>query len=137
MSIQKMTDEELYRIGIEILAKRLGSKGVNRFLNMCEPLPYDYSVKRHEWIDAYANIDAIMKDMQQVHETEDIKDGNKTQTETIFIKEPEAICTNNMTDRELHKVALKILVEKLSIAGMPRFVRLCSQKAGNHAIERK
>ncbi len=33
-----------------------------------------------------------------------------------------------MTDMELHKVALSILVEKLSIAGMPRFVRLCSQK---------
>lgn len=126
MSIQKLTDEELYRIGIEILANSLGSKGVNRFLNMCEPLSYDYSVKRHEWIDAYSNIDAIMKEVQQIHETEDIRDASKTQAETIFIKEPEALCTINMTDRELHKVALKVLVEKLSIAGMPRFVRLCS-----------
>ena len=135
MSMQKMTDEELYSMGIEILANRLGPKGVNRFLNMCEPVPYDYSVQRHDWIDTYTNIDAIMKDMPTVHGTEDIKDANITQVETSFIKEHEAICTNDMTDRELHEIALKVLVEKISIAGMPRFVRLCSQKAETHAIE--
>ena len=128
MSMKKMTDKELYRFGIEVLANRLGTKGVNRFLNMSEPIPYDYSVKRHEWIDEYSNIDSILKEIQQVQVTEDINDQYTTQAETSLIKDSEEICADKMTDMELHKVALSILVEKLSIAGMPRFVRLCSQK---------
>ena len=129
MSIRKMTDNEIYRLGIETLASKLGTKGVHRFLNLCGPCKGDYTVERHEWLDDFPDIDTIIEEIQQAREAE-----QSTQI-TTTIQTDSSLHIQKMTDMELHEVGLRILVEKLSIAGMPRFIQLCSQETGIYAIE--
>ena len=132
----KMTDNEVYRLGIEALASKLGTKGVHRFLNLCDPCKGDYTVERHEWLDDFPDIDTIIEEIQQAREAEQSTQITTTiQTDSSRNKNPSALHIPKMTDMELHEAGLRILVEKLTIAGMPRFIQLCSQETGIYAIE--
>ena len=136
MSIRKMTDNEIYRLGIEDLASKLGTKGVHRFLNLCGPCKGDYTVERYEWLDDFPDIDTIIEEIQQAREAEQSTQITTTiQTDSSRNKNPSALHIQKMTDMELHEAGLRILVEKLTIAGMPRFIQLCSQETGIYAIE--
>ena len=59
VNIQKMTDLEVYELGIAYLKEELGSIGFSRFLSQCEPLTGDYSVDRHK--RPMPSIDMIVK----------------------------------------------------------------------------
>lgn len=59
----KMTDIEVYEIGIKYLKDELGPIGFSRFLSQCEPLAGDYSVDRHK--RPMPSIDTIIKETEQ------------------------------------------------------------------------
>lgn len=49
---------------------------------------------------------------------------------------PLAARIQKISDEDLHKLGLEALVDKLSIAGMPRFIRLCAPGTGPYAIDK-
>lgn len=63
MNALKMTDSELYKLGIEVLTTKLGKVGVSRFLtiNMHAPCTGDYTNERHEWLDKIDKETAVKK----------------------------------------------------------------------------
>ena len=137
MSIRKMSDSEVYRLGIETLASKLGTKGVHRFLNLCGPCTGDYVVDRHEWLDDIPDVDAIVDEIQREREREHIYGKITSMRQTVYNHNKEMMSeqVQKMTDMELHELGLSILVDKLTIAGMPRFIRLCAQQTGIYAID--
>ena len=48
MDVLKITDDEVYKLGIEALAAKLGVAGVSRFLKQIQPLTGDYSINKHK-----------------------------------------------------------------------------------------
>lgn len=62
INIQKMTDIEVYELGIKYLKDGLGSAGFSRFLSQCKPLVGDYSVDRHK--RPMPNINMIVKEIE-------------------------------------------------------------------------
>ena len=48
VNTQKMTDIEVYELGIAYLKDELGSVGFSRFLSQCESLTGDHAVDRHK-----------------------------------------------------------------------------------------
>lgn len=51
MITEKMTTEQIRRVGMEALKRELGVVGRNRFLQMFETGYGDYTEDRHEWQD--------------------------------------------------------------------------------------
>jgi hypothetical protein len=47
----RLTQNEIYRRGLEALRERLGRAGMIRFLQQFETGQGDYARKRHEWVD--------------------------------------------------------------------------------------
>lgn len=134
MNALKMTDSELYKLGIEVLTTKLGKVGVSRFLtiNMRAPCTGDYTNERHEWLDKIDKETAVKrsKKIEKKHETGQ-RTGNPapaTKIETSGDGKPLVIRVREMSDMELYEAGLEALVNKLSIAGMPRFIRLAQRK---------
>lgn len=51
MVTERMTTEQIRRVGLEALRKELGVVGMVRFLQMFETGQGDYTAERHEWLD--------------------------------------------------------------------------------------
>jgi hypothetical protein len=47
----RLTQDEIYRRGLEALRERLGRAGMVRFLQQFEAGHGDYARERHEWVD--------------------------------------------------------------------------------------
>ena len=47
-----MTDNEIYKLGLEALLEKLGPDGTIRFLRQLEKREGDYSVDRDQWLSA-------------------------------------------------------------------------------------
>jgi hypothetical protein len=47
----RLTQDEIYRRGLEALRERLGRAGMIRFLQQFETGAGDYARERHEWVD--------------------------------------------------------------------------------------
>ncbi|MDE0010972.1 MAG: hypothetical protein OXU36_07490 [Candidatus Poribacteria bacterium] len=134
MNVLKMTDSELYKLGIEILTTKLGKVGISRFLtiNMRAPCTGDYTNERHEWLDK-SNKKTAVKKSKEVEKKHDVKQktGNPvspTKIGTSEDRKPLVLRVREMSDLELYEAGLEVLVDKLSIAGMPRFIRLAQRK---------
>ena len=133
MKALKLTDNELYELGIEVLTTTLGPVGVFRFMiiNMRAPITGDYSVERHQWLDKI-DMEDVLKEIKEMQEEE-------AKQTTRYRKSNNgkslALCVPEMTDTELYQAGLEALVDKLTIAGMPRFIRLCAQQTGIYAID--
>ena len=63
VNTQKMTDIEVYEVGIKYLKDELGPADLSRFLSQCEPLAGDYSLDRHK--RPMSSIDTIIKETEQ------------------------------------------------------------------------
>ena len=137
MNVLKMTDNEVYQLGIEALAAKLGVAGVSRFLKQIQPLTGDYSVERHEWLDNLPDMDTLIEQIRQASKEAEADRNRISKLKTYISKNGKPLATRiqKISDEDLHKLGLEALVDKLSIAGMPRFIRLCSQKTGIYAIE--
>lgn len=134
MNVLKITDSELYKLGIEALTTKLGKVGVSRFLtiNMRAPCTGDYTNERHEWLDKIDKGTALKKSKKiEKKQKVEQKIGNPasaTRIRTSGDRNPLGLTVREMSDMELYEVGLEALVNKLSIAGMPRFIRLAQRK---------
>ena len=141
MSILKMTDSELYDLGVEALTTKLGKAGASRFLiiNMHAPCTGDYSVERHEWQDNLPDIDTLVEQIRQASEEADAERNRISELKTYISKngKPHATRIREISDEDLYKLGLEALVDKLSIAGMPRFIRLCAPGTGPYAADKR
>ena len=59
----RLTQDEIYRRGLEALRERLGRAGMVRFLQQFETGEGDYARERHDWVDR-VTLDEIRKAAQ-------------------------------------------------------------------------
>lgn len=140
MSILKMTDNELYDLGIQALTTKLGKTGASRFLmiNMQAPCRGDYSVERHEWLDNLPDMDTLVEQIRQASKEAEAERNRISKLKTYVFRNGKPLATRirEISDEDLYKLGLEALVDKLSIAGMPRFIRLCAPGTGPYAIDK-
>ena len=138
MNVLKMTDNEVYQLGIEALAAKLGVAGVSRFLKQIQPLTGDYSVERHKWLDNLPDMDTLIEQIRQASKDAEAERNRISKLKTYISKNGKPLATRiqKISDEDLHKLGLEALVDKLSIAGMPRFIRLCAPGTGPYAIDK-
>ena len=121
MNIFKMTEQEIYEAGIEILKEKLGP-AIDRFLPQCKPGKGNWSVDRHKWINREPDIQSLAKRIQQSREKaaeeERLRRQRAAASQTEILK---------MTDFEIYEIGLGVLCDKLGPAGMNRFHRYCAQ----------
>lgn len=136
MNVLKMTDNEIYQLGIEALAGELGTAGVSRFLKQIQPCTGDYSVERHEWLDNLPDIDTLVEQIRQAGKEFEAERNRISKLRTYISRNGKPLTTRirKISDEDLYKLGLEALVDKLSIAGMPRFIRLCAPGTGPYAV---
>ena len=138
MNVLKMTDNEVYKLGIEALAAKLGVAGVSRFLKQIQPLTGDYSIERHKWLDNLPDMDTLIEQIHQASKDAEVERNRISKLKTYISKngKPLAARIQKISDEDLHRLGVEALVDKLSIAGMPRFIRLCAPGTGPYAIDK-
>ncbi len=60
-----MTPETLRRAGLNALRRDLGAAGMVRFLQQFEPGSGDYTAERWQWLPADAEVETLVKAMEQ------------------------------------------------------------------------
>ena len=140
MSILKMTDSELYDLGVEALTTKLGKAGASRFLiiNTHAPCTGDYTAERHEWQDNLPDIDTLVEQIRQASKEAEAERNRISKLKTYIFKNGKPLATRirEISDEDLYTLGLEALVDRLSIAGMPRFIRLCAPGTGPYAIDK-
>ena len=139
MDVLKIADNEVYKLGIEALAGKLGVAGVSRFLKQIQPLlTSDYSIERHEWLDSLPDMDTLIEQIRQAGKDAEAERNRISKLKTYISKDGKPLATRirEISDEDLYKPGLEALVDKLSIAGMPRFIRLCAPGTGPYAIDK-
>ena len=121
MNIFKMTEQEIYEAGIEILKEKLGP-AIDRFLPQCKPGKGNWSVDRHKWINREPDIQSLAKRIQQSREKAAEEERLRKQRAAASLAE-----ILKMTDFEIYEIGLGVLCDKLGPAGMNRFHRYCAQ----------
>jgi hypothetical protein len=117
MDILKMTDLEIYEIGLKELTLQLGTAEKMRFLQQCKPSDYDYTAERHKWLANQPDIPTIARRIQQ----------RETEQETEERIKAERIATwrdglLELTDIEIYELGLKVLADRLGAYGLLRFI---------------
>ena len=138
MDVLKITDSEVYKLGIEALTGKLGVAGVSRFLKQIQPLTGDYSIERHKWLDNLPDRDTLIEQIRQAGKDAEAERNRISKLKTYVSKNGKPLATHirKISDEDLYKLGLEALVDKLSIAGMPRFIRLCAPGTGPYAIDK-
>lgn len=129
MKTLEKTDKELYDIGHKILTDKLGDDQVERFIGQCKPGEGDYSVDRHKLLENQPDIDTIAKRIQEGRKVRIIKEQERA--EKLARPQDEI---RKMTDLEIFEIGLKVLVDKLGVAGYWRFLQLCQEVNRGHPI---
>ena len=138
MNVLKMTDNEIYQLGIEALAGKLGTAGVSRFLNQIRPRTGNYTLERHEWLDNLPDIDTLAQQIRQASkefEAERIRI-SKLKADICGNGKPQATSVQEIADGDLYRLGLELLIDKLGLGEMSRFLRLCEPGRGTYAIDR-
>ncbi|MYB64142.1 tetratricopeptide repeat protein [Candidatus Poribacteria bacterium] len=128
MNILEMTDKELYELGQKVLADKLGADQVERFIRQCKPGKGDYSVDRHKLLANQGDIDTIVEriqDRRAVREAEE-----RARAERFAMPQKEI---QKMTDIEILEIGNQVLINKLGVAGLIGFIRICQELNGGHA----
>ena len=135
MNALEMTDSELYEMGINVLTDKLGASEVPRFIRQCQPGTGDYSVDRHKMLENQQDIDTIVKRIQKKRtawEAEERARAKRFAAPQSKIRE--------MTDIEVYEIGSQALVNRLGVAGLIGFVRICQELNGGpprHLIENR
>lgn len=129
MNVLEMTDSELYKIGIKILTDKLGASEVLRFIRQCQPGKGDYSVDRHKLLENEPDIDTIVK---RIQERQPVREAEARQRAKRFAAPQSEI--QKMTDIEISEIGNQVLINKLGVAGLIGFIRICQELNGGHAL---
>ena len=127
MDVRKMTDLEIYELGIELLIDKLGPAGMMRFFWRGDPGKGDYSVDRHKL--PQPNMDIIVKEIQRAQATEQprVKAWGTASCQ---------VNTQKMTDIEVYESGIKYLKDELGPTGFSRFLSQCEPFAGDYSLDR-
>lgn len=138
MNIPKMTDNEVYHLGVEVLVAKLGPAGTSRFLNLIEPRTGNYTLERYEWLDNLPDIDTLVKQIQQTSKELEADEKRISKLKTTITKngKPQQTCVRELPNEDLYRLGLEFLVDKLGPGGMSHFLRVCEPGRGTYAIDR-
>ena len=127
MDVRKMTDLEIYELGIELLIDKLGPAGMMRFFCKGDSSKGDYSVDRHKL--PQPNMDIIVKEIQRVQATEQsrVKAWGTASCQVNIEK---------MTDIEVYKIGIKHLKDELGSTGFSRFLSQCEPLSDDYSLDR-
>ena len=116
MDVLKMSDLEIYEMGLEELTLQLGAEKM-RFLQQCKPSDYDYTAERHKWLANQPDIPTIAKRIRK-------REAERKEEERIKSKRVAAWRKGllELTDLEIYELGLKVLVERLDAYGFLRFI---------------
>ena len=119
MDVFEMTDLEIYETAMTELIAQLGDIYTEKFLQQCKPNEYDYSIERHKILVDQPDIDTIV---ERIHEREAVRKAEEhAKTERVAAWQNGAI---ELTDIEIHELAVKILVDKFNVYGFIRFFQM-------------
>lgn len=138
MNILKMTDSEVYHLGVEMLVTKLSTIGASRFLNLIEPRTGNYTLERHEWLDNLPDIDTLVQQIRQTSKELEAEDNRISKLKTDISKngKPQPKRIREIPDEDLYKLGLEFLVDKLGPGGMSHFLRVCEPGRGVYAVDR-
>ena len=125
MNVLKMTDSELYEMGVKILTEKLGGSEVQRFIRQCKPGKGDYSVDRHKLLANQPDIATIVKQIQDGRTAR--KAEERARAKRFAAPQSEI---RDMTDTEVYEIGSQALVNKLGVARLIRFIRICQELNG-------
>ena len=117
MDILKMSDLDIYEMGLKELTLQLGAAEKMRFLRQFKPSAYDYTAERHKWLTDQPDIPTIAKRIQKMEAAQEAEERIKTKRVAAWRKG-----LLELTDIEIYELGLKILVEKLDAYGFLRFI---------------
>ncbi len=117
MDILKMTDLEIYEMGLEELASQLGPAEKMRFLQQCKPSDYDYTAERHKCLANQPGIDEIVARIRR-------REAERKEEERIKAERITAWRNGllELTDIEIYELGLKVLADGLGAYGLLRFI---------------
>ena len=118
MDVLKMTDIELYEMGLKELRAQLGPAYTARFLQQCKPSEYDYTAERHKWLADQPDIPTIAKRIQQREAEREAEERIKAERIAAWRKG-----LLELTNIEIYELGLKILVDKLHVYGYVGFLQ--------------
>ena len=118
MDVLKMTDLEIYELGIKELTEQLGAAYTKRFLQQCKPSDYDYTAERHKWLVNQPDIPTIAKRIQK--RKAERKEEERIKAERVAAWRKGIL---ELTDIEMYELAVKILVDKLHVYGYVGFIQ--------------
>ncbi len=137
MNILKMTDNEVYHLGMEALVAKLGTTGASRFLNLIEPPTGNYTLERYEWLDNLPDIDTLVQQIQQTSKELGAEQKRISKLKTNITKngKPRPTHVRELPDEDLYRLGLEFLVDKLGPGGMSHFLRVCEPGRGVYAVD--
>ena len=138
MNIRKRTDSEVYRLGIDALITNLGTTGASRFLNQIEPRTGNYTLERHEWLDNLPDIDTLIEQIRQVNKEVEAENKRiaKLKTDICGNGKPQASRVREISDEDLYRLGLELLIDTLGLGEMSHFLRVCEPGIGVYAVDR-
>jgi tetratricopeptide (TPR) repeat protein len=122
MNVLEMTDLEIYETAITELTAQLGHAYTEKFLQQCKPNEYDYSIERHKILADQPDIDTIVERIQQREAAR--KEEKRVKAERVAAWRKGSI---ELTDIEIHELAVKILIDKFDVYGFTRFFQQCQE----------
>lgn len=118
-------DDELYEISRKVLTDKLGASQVQRFIRYCKPGKGDYSVDRHKLLADQPDIDTIVKQIQDGRAARVAEE--RARAKRFAAPQSEI---RKMTDAEVYEIGSQALVDRLGVAGLIGFTRICQELNG-------
>ena len=125
MNVCKMTDLEIYELGIELLIDKLGPAGMMRFFWQGNPGKGDYSVDRYKL--PQPDMETVVKEIQRAQAAE--QRGAK-----VWGVITRQVNTQKMTDLEVYELGIKYLKDELGPIGFSRFLSQCKPLPGDYPM---
>ncbi len=125
MNAIELTDDELYKISRKVLTDKLGASQVQRFIRYCKPGKGDYSVDRHKLLADQPDIDTIVKQIQDGRAARVAEE--RARAKRFAAPQSEI---REMTDTEVYEIGSQALVDRLGVAGLIGFTRICQELNG-------
>ena len=125
MNAIELTDDELYEISRKVLTDKLGASQVQRFIRYCKPGKGDYSIDRHKLLANQPDIDTIVKQIQDGRTAREAEE--RARAKRFAAPQSEI---RKMTDTEVYEIGSQALVDRLGVAGLIGFTRICQELNG-------
>ena len=137
---KKRTDNEVYHLGIDALVNNFGTTGASRFLNQIEPRTGNYTLERHEWLDKIDRKTGLelIREIRKVNIEVEIENQRiaKLKADICGNGKPKIKRLQEISDRDLYRIGLHLLIETLGLGGMSHFLRVCEPGTGVYAVDR-